>query len=40
MAKKTKKQIERDEQIYQISTMVAGDFELQEVLDRLSEAAV
>ena len=40
MAKKTKKQIERDEQIYQITTMVAGDFELQEVLDRLAEAAV
>ncbi len=40
MAKKTKKQIERDEQIYQITTMVAGDFELREVLDRLAEAAV
>jgi len=31
MAKKSKRQIERDEQIYQITTMVAGDFELQEV---------
>ncbi len=40
MAKKSKRQIERDEQIYQISTMVAGDFELQEVLDRLAAAAV
>ncbi len=40
MAKKSKRQIERDEQIYQISTMVAGDFELQEVLDRLTAAAV
>jgi len=40
MAKKSKRQIERDEQIYQITTMVAGDFELQEVLDRLAAAAV
>ncbi|MHC5060675.1 MAG: PP2C family protein-serine/threonine phosphatase [Planctomycetota bacterium] len=40
MAKKSKRQTERDEQIYQISTMVAGDFELQEVLDRLTAAAV
>jgi len=40
MAKKTKKQIERDEQIYQITTLTAGDLELQEVLDRLAEAAV
>ncbi len=37
---KSEKQVERDEQIYQISTMVAGRFELQEVLDRLAEAAV
>lgn len=29
-----------EEQIYQISTLVAGNFGLQEVLDRLSEAAV
>jgi sigma-B regulation protein RsbU (phosphoserine phosphatase) len=29
-----------DEQIYQISTLVAGDFSLQEVLDKLAEAAV
>ncbi len=40
MTKKTQKQIDRDAQIYQISTMVAGDFKLQEVLDRLAEAAV
>jgi len=40
MAKKTNKQIERDEQIYQLSTLVAGEFSLQEVLDRLAEAAV
>jgi len=38
--KKTKRQIERDEQIYQLSTLVAGEFSLQEVLDRLAEAAV
>ena len=30
----------RDEQIYQISTLVAGRFSLQEVLDKLAEAAV
>jgi len=29
-----------EEQIYQISTLVAGNFELQTVLDRLAEAAV
>jgi phosphoserine phosphatase RsbU/P len=29
-----------NEQIYQISTLVAGDFSLQEVLDKLAEAAV
>lgn len=40
MAKRSKKQIERDDKIFDISTMVAGDFELQEVLDRLSQAAV
>ncbi len=40
MAKKTKKQIERDEQIYQLSTLAAGKFSLQEVLDKLAEAAV
>jgi len=40
MAKKTQKQIERDEQIYQLTTLVAGEFSLQEVLDKLAEAAV
>ena len=40
MAKKTKKQIERDEQIYQLSTLAAGKSSLQEVLDKLAEAAV
>jgi serine phosphatase RsbU (regulator of sigma subunit) len=40
MPKKSRQQEERDEQIYQISTMVAGDFELQEVLDRLAAAVV
>lgn len=34
------KQIERQEQIYQLPTLVAGAFSLQEVLDRLAEAAV
>jgi serine phosphatase RsbU (regulator of sigma subunit) len=38
--KKTKRQIERDEQIYQLTTLVAGEFSLQEVLDKLAEAAV
>ena len=32
--------LEMDEQIYQLSTLVAGDFSLQEVLDKLAEAAV
>lgn len=41
MAKKTRKQLlEINEQIYQLSTLVAGKFSLQEVLDRLAEAAV
>jgi len=40
MAKKTKRQIERDERIYQLTTLVAGEFSLQEVLDKLAEAAV
>jgi serine phosphatase RsbU (regulator of sigma subunit) len=40
MAKKTKRQLERDEQIYQLTTLVAGEFSLQEVLDKLAEAAV
>lgn len=37
---KTRKQTERDEQIYQLTTLVAGEFSLQEVLDKLAEAAV
>jgi sigma-B regulation protein RsbU (phosphoserine phosphatase) len=40
MERRTKKQIERDEQIYQLTTLVAGDFSLQEALDKLAEAAV
>lgn len=40
MPRKTKRQIERTEQIYQLTTLVAGAFSLQEVLDKLSEAAV
>lgn len=40
MVKKSKKQTERDQRIYEITTMAAGDFELQDVLDRLAEAAV
>ena len=40
MPRKTKQQIERDEQIYQLTTLVAGEFSLQEALDRLAEAAV
>ena len=40
MAKRSRKQIERDDKIFDISTMVAGDFELPEVLDRLAKAAV
>jgi phosphoserine phosphatase RsbU/P len=37
---KTKEQLERDEQIYQLTTLVAGKFSPQEVLDKLAEAAV
>jgi len=40
MLSKTKEQIERDEQIYQLTTLVAGRFTLQEALDKLAEAAV
>lgn len=40
MTRKTREQLERDEQIYQLSTLVAGEFSLLEVLDRLAEAAV
>lgn len=35
-----RRQVEIDEQIYQLSTLVAGDFALPEVLDKLAEAAV
>ena len=40
MPQKTKEQLEREEQIYQITTLVAGRFTLQEALDKLAEAAV
>jgi len=40
MVRKIKGQMGRDEQIYQLTTLVAGDFSLQEVLDKLAEAAV
>ncbi len=40
MVKKSKQQLQRDEQIYQLSTLVAGKLSLQEVLDGLAEAAV
>jgi sigma-B regulation protein RsbU (phosphoserine phosphatase) len=40
MIEKTQEQLERDEQIYQLTTLVAGAFSLQEVLDKLAEAAV
>lgn len=39
MENRTKKQIERDEKIYEISTLVSGGFSLQETLDRLAENA-
>ncbi len=37
---RSKRDIERNEQVYQLSTLVAGEFSLQEVLDKLAEAAV
>jgi len=40
MAKQTDRQTEIDEQIYELITLVAGRFSLQEALDRLAEAAV
>jgi sigma-B regulation protein RsbU (phosphoserine phosphatase) len=40
MGRKTKRQVEINEQIYQLTTLVAGEFSLQEVLDKLAEAAV
>jgi phosphoserine phosphatase RsbU/P len=38
--KRTKEETERQDQIYQLSTLVAGEFSLQEVLEKLAEAAV
>ncbi|NIA17128.1 MAG: SpoIIE family protein phosphatase [Planctomycetes bacterium] len=38
--KMLKKQIKREEQIYQITTLVAGGFSLREVLDKLARIAV
>ncbi len=38
--KLSKEMLQRREQMFQITTLVAGNFELQEVLDRLAEAAV
>jgi sigma-B regulation protein RsbU (phosphoserine phosphatase) len=40
MEKKSRKQAKKDKQFFNISTLVAGDFKLQEVLDRLAAAAV
>jgi sigma-B regulation protein RsbU (phosphoserine phosphatase) len=40
MAKNKDTQIEINEQIYQLTTLVAGEFSLQEVLEKLAEAAV
>lgn len=40
MAKRSKKQTERDHSIYEITTLVAGEFELHDVLNRLAEVAV
>lgn len=37
---KSRKQLERDERIYELSTLVAGELSLREVLDRLAAAAV
>jgi sigma-B regulation protein RsbU (phosphoserine phosphatase) len=40
MTQKTKEQVVRGEQIYHLTTLVAGEFSLQEVLDKLAKAAV
>jgi serine phosphatase RsbU (regulator of sigma subunit) len=40
MSVTAKRQFDRDQQIYQLTTVAAGDFSLQEVLDKLAEAAV
>ncbi|MFC1737930.1 PP2C family protein-serine/threonine phosphatase [Planctomycetota bacterium] len=36
----TKKRIQKNEQIYELTTLVAGKFSLQQVLDKLAQAAV
>ncbi len=40
MVETTNREIAREEQIYHLTTLVAGAFSLQEVLDKLAEAAV
>jgi sigma-B regulation protein RsbU (phosphoserine phosphatase) len=40
MTVKSKEQIERGQQLYQLTSLVAGEFSLPEVLDKLAEAAV
>ncbi len=40
MKKKSKKQTQRDNQIYYLTSLAAGKYTLQEVLDRLAKAAV
>lgn len=40
MTEKTREQVVRGEQIYHLSTLVAGELSLQEVLDKLAKAAV
>ena len=40
MAKKSKRQIEHNEQLYELISLVTGTFSLQDVLNKLAEAAV
>jgi len=40
MSRKSEKQAQKDQQFYQLTTLVAGTFSLQEVLDKLAEATV
>jgi serine phosphatase RsbU (regulator of sigma subunit) len=40
MSQMNKERFDRDQQLYQLTTLVAGDFSPQEVLDKLAEAAV
>ena len=40
MKLKTKNQTQREQQIFDISTMAAGDFKIHDLLDKLAEAAV